>query len=61
MGWSELFGPNCVEGWNYLAKAYERWEWLAPIFGDELEYRTSLVAYYIALDIHELAGNNRFR
>ena len=56
MGWSELFGPNCVEGWNYLAKAYERWEWLAPIFGDELEYRTSLVAYYIALDIHELAA-----
>ena len=26
--------------------------WLAPIFGDELEYQTSLVAYYMALDIH---------
>ena len=56
MGWSELFGPNCTEAWKYLAKACDRWKWLAPIFGDELEYRTSLVAYYVALDIHELAS-----
>ena len=56
MGWSELFGRHCTKGWKYLAKAYDRWEWLAPIFGDELEYQTSLVAYYIALDIHELAS-----
>ena len=56
MGWSELFGPNCTEGWKYLAKACDRWKWLAPIFGNELEYQTSLVAYYIALDIHELAS-----
>ena len=56
MGWSELFGPSCTEAWQYLAKADDRWEWLAPIFGDELEYRTSLVAYYMALHIHELAS-----
>ena len=56
MGWSELFGPSCTEAWQYLAKAGDRWEWLAPIFGDELEYRTSLVAYYMALHIHELAS-----
>ena len=55
MGWSELFGPSCKESWAYLAKAYEEWEWLPPIFGTELEYRTSLVAYYMALSIHELA------
>ena len=29
---------------------------MAPIFGDESEYRTSLVAYYMALSIHELAS-----
>ena len=56
MGWSELFGRDCIKGWKYLVEAYDRWEWLAPIFGDELEYQTSLVAYYIALDIHELAS-----
>ena len=56
MGWSELFGPNCVKGWEYIVKACERWEWLSPIFGDELEYKASLVAYYMALNIHELAA-----
>ena len=56
MGWSELFGPNCVKGWEYIIKACERWEWLSPIFGDELEYKASLVAYYMALNIHELAA-----
>ena len=56
MGWSELFGRDCTKVWKYLVEAYDRWEWLAPIFVDELEYRTSLVAYYMALDIHELAS-----
>ena len=56
MGWSEFFGPSCTEAWQYLAKAGDRWEWLAPIFGDESEYRTSLVAYYMALHIYELAS-----
>ena len=55
MGWVNSLGHNCVEGWNYLANAYERWEWLAFIFGVESEYRTSLVAYYMALNIRELA------
>ena len=57
MGWSELFGPNCVKGWEYVVNACERWEWLSPIFGDELEYKASLVAYYMALNIHELAAH----
>ena len=56
MGVLELLGSNWIKGWEYLAEAYERWEWLSSIFGDELEYRTSLVAYYMALNIHELAA-----
>ena len=48
-------GGNCIKSWEYLSTAYERWDWLDRIFGDELEYRTSLVAYYMALHIHELA------
>ena len=57
MGWSELIGGNnCTEGWKYLVSAYNRWEWLGSIFPEESEYRVSLVAYYIALNIHELAS-----
>ena len=48
-------GGHSVESWNYLVNAYERWEWLSHIFENEQEYRTSLVAYYMALNIHELA------
>ena len=56
VGWSQLIGENdCTEGWKYIASAYERWNWLSPIFADDLKYRTSLVAYYLALHIHELA------
>ena len=56
MGWSASLGDRCIENWQYLSTAYEKWEWLVPIFGDELEYRTSLVTYYMALSIHELAS-----
>ena len=37
-------------------RGYKRWEWLKPIFEDESEYQISLVAYYMALNIHELAS-----
>ena len=57
IGWFGSFGPDCTDGWKYLIETYQRkWEWLVPIFGDESEYRTSLVAYYMALNIHELAA-----
>ena len=49
-------GGNCLKSWEYLMEAYKEWKWLPPIFGSELEYRTSLVAYYMALNIHELAA-----
>ncbi len=55
-GWMDSLGSSCTEGWNYLTNAYERWEWLSPIFEDKSEYLTSLVAYYMALNIHELAS-----
>ena len=57
MGWSQLIGKNdCTEGWKYLSSAYNRWDWLSSIFPDESEYRVSLVAYYMALHIYELAS-----
>ena len=48
-------GGNCMESWQYLIDAYEKWAWLSYVFGEESEYQTSLVAYYMALSIHELA------
>ncbi len=48
-------GGHSLESWNYMANAYERWEWLSKIFAEEQEHRASLVAYYMALNIHELA------
>ena len=52
----DSLGSKCTEGWNYLVNACEKWQWLSRIFGDESEYRISLVAYYMALNIHELAS-----
>ena len=54
-GYPESLGGSCIDGWAYLATAYKRWDWLSLIFHDKLEYRISLVAYYMALNIHELA------
>jgi len=42
--------------WKDLANAYNQWEWLHLIFEDDFTYRASLVAYYMALSIHELAA-----
>ena len=46
---------NMIESWNFLAEAYNRWEWLSLMFEDQLEYRTSLVAFNMAMNMHELA------
>ena len=48
-------GGNSIESWKFLMEAYERWQWLSLIFENKSEYQTSLVAYYMALNIHELA------
>ena len=56
MGFSNSLGDDCIKGWKYLSTAYIRWAWLRLVFSDELEYQTSLVAYYMALHIHELAS-----
>ena len=55
MGWSKPLGGTCRENWQYLVTAYDRWKWLSLMFEDASTYRVSLVAYYMALSIHELA------
>ena len=56
IGKSTPVGCSPMKVWKYLAEAYSRWKWMPPIFGDKIEYKTSLVAYYMALHIHELAS-----
>lgn len=57
MGWSASLGGNCKVSWKFLANAYERWKLFSDsdLFEDDFEYRASLIAYYLALHIHELA------
>lgn len=50
------FNAGARDLWEHLITAYKRWKWLDLIFRDEEEYRASLVAYYMALNIHELAA-----
>ena len=56
MGFSNSLGDDCIKGWRYLSTAHKRWAWLHLVFSNELEYQTSLVAYYMALHIHDLAS-----
>ena len=55
IGWPKIFGPDCTLSWDYVVNVYERYKWLSLIFENDLEYRASLVAYYIALNIHEFS------
>ena len=50
------FNAEATDLWKHLITAYKRWKWLDPIFTDKKEYHASLVAYYMALNIHELAA-----
>ena len=49
------FNVSAAHLWKYINSAYQKWKWLDLIFEDDTEYRASLVAYYMALNIHELA------
>ncbi len=54
VGWPKSLGGNCLTAWQYITSAITRWPWLAEIFGSERDYRTSLAAYYMALNVYEL-------
>ena len=56
VGGSSSLGDDCRKNWSYLVSVFGRWEWLHEIFEGELEYRSSLSAYYFALSIRELAS-----
>ena len=49
------FGGHVDKAWAYLTSASERWLWLPEVYGDDGKYRTALSAYYLLLNVHELA------
>ena len=51
------FNAGAIDLWKHLVDAHEKWKWLTYIFTDDREkYAATLVAYYMALNIHELAS-----
>jgi hypothetical protein len=55
MGWPDTLQGNCVEAWEFLSKRDRKRGWLSPIFGSVDQFREALAAYYMALNVHELA------
>ncbi|MBW1746280.1 MAG: toll/interleukin-1 receptor domain-containing protein [Deltaproteobacteria bacterium] len=54
VGWPESLGGNCGTAWDYMVNAYSRLNWLSAIFTTEEDFRTSLIAYQMILNINEL-------
>lgn len=62
VGWPETLGRKSTDGWVFLSNISQKWDWLKEPFGTVEEYRESLCAYYLVLNIIELvdtiaAGN----
>lgn len=55
MGWPDSLSGHCVTSWKFLADLPNKWPWLLKIFGSVEDYQTALCAYYLALNISELA------
>ena len=55
IGWPETLSGSCITAWEFLTTAPNRWPWLVEIFGSERDFRISLSAYYMALNMYELS------
>lgn len=53
MGWPEAFERKCTTAWSTLSNITTQWNWLNTIFGDANEFKVSLCAYYMALNLYE--------
>jgi hypothetical protein len=56
VGWPHSLNERPDFAWNYLAGLFDKWPWLAELFGSKQEYESSLVAYYLGLHVQELAN-----
>lgn len=55
MGFVSTLGRDIVQSWDFLTGMYQRFEWAKSIFESEKEFRAALSAYYMALNLLELA------
>ncbi len=55
IGWPSSLGSSAGVAWKLLLELPKKWAWLTSMFVSEDDYRVALGAYYMALNIHELA------
>ncbi|HEU0011417.1 MAG TPA: toll/interleukin-1 receptor domain-containing protein [Verrucomicrobiae bacterium] len=55
IGWPASLSGHCSVAWEFLADLPKKWPWLLEIFGSVEDYQVALCAYYLALNIQELA------
>jgi hypothetical protein len=55
MGWPTTLGDDCKIAWDFMRILPERWGWLIEPFGEFYDYQSYLCAYYMSLNILELA------
>jgi hypothetical protein len=53
VGWPESLGRKSTDVWKFLVELANKWEWLRKPYGSADEFRESLCAYYIVLNIIE--------
>jgi hypothetical protein len=44
--WPEAFEHNCTIAWGFLGTVISKWGWLKLAFGNEVECRVGITAYY---------------
>lgn len=55
IGWIKSIDGSCTESWKFIECLFDRWSWLAAVFSSFEEYRAALAAYYLVLNVNELA------
>jgi len=53
VGWPSSLGRKSNEAYTFLTTLPDKWEWLIEKFGNPVEYREAICAYYMSLNILE--------
>ena len=55
IGWPSTLNGDCKIAWDFIKTLPKKWDWLNNPFGDLSDYQSYLCAYYMGLNILELA------
>jgi hypothetical protein len=53
VGWPDTLGRKSIEAWSFLVNLPDKWHWLNKPFSTLEEFRESLCAYYLILNVIE--------